>query len=126
MGSPASVTRYLYNRWHATALALAYLLVGFGLAWGVATDTIDVILAALIGVLGLIALSLAIIIKREGLVTPENKIIAGLVVLAMLLLFGLDASTALASELVFGIVFTVGVIVPHLLLEYTDIARPTE
>jgi len=54
-------------------------------------------------------------------VTPENKVIALFVVLAMSLLFGLSESTQLPSEVVFGAMFLAGVLVPHLLIEYTGI-----
>lgn len=102
-----------------TALGLAYLLVGIGLFYSLATDSIQLFSAVLVGILGLILLSLFIIIRREGLVTAENKVISVFVLLAMGLLFGLYEFTALSSEIVFGIVFVVGVIVPHLLFQYT-------
>jgi hypothetical protein len=67
----------------------------------------------------LIFLSLGIIIRREWLVTAENKVISGFALLAMGLLFGLPEYITLSSEIVFGTVFITGVIVPHLLLQYT-------
>lgn len=101
-------------------LGLAYLLVGIGFFDGLLTDSIRLLTAVLAGVLGLILLSLVIITRQEGLVTAENKLIGTFVLVAMGLLFGLYEYTQFPSEIVFGLVFLVGVIVPHLLLEYTD------
>jgi len=102
-----------------TALGLAYLLVGVGFFISLATNSIQLFTAVAVGILGLVIVSLVIIIRREGLVTTENKVISVFVLLAMGLLFGLYEFTTLSSEVVFGIVFIVGVIVPHLLLQYT-------
>lgn len=102
-----------------TALGLAYLLVGVGFFYSLTTDSIQLFTAVLVGILGLILVSLVIIIRREGLVTDENKVISMFVLSAMGLLFGLSEFTALSSEIVFGVVFIVGVVVPHLLLQYT-------
>lgn len=52
--------------------------------------------------------------------TAENKLIGIFVLVAMGLLFGLLEFTNLPSEIVYGIVFGVGVVVPGLLLQYTD------
>jgi len=110
----------LGSRASNAALGIAYLLVGIGLAYSLAVNSIGLFAAVLVGVLGLVVLSLAILVRREGLITAENKLIGAFVLLAMALLFGLHELTALPSEIVFGVVFAVGVVVPHLLLDYTD------
>ena len=111
--------RSITDKMKVAALGLAYLLVGVGFFYSLTTDSIQLLTAVLVGVLGLIVLSLGIIIRREGLVTAENKVIGVFVLVAMGLLFGLIEYTTLSSEVVFGIVFVIGVIVPHLLLQYT-------
>ena len=112
--------RSVTDKMKITALGLAYLLVGVGFFVSLATDSIQLFTAVAVGILGLIIVSLVIIIRREGLVTAENKVISVFVLLAMGLLFALHEFTTLSSEIVFGIVFIVGVIVPHLLLQYTN------
>lgn len=106
------------------ALGVAYLLVGVGLAYSLAANAVGLFVAVLAGVLGLVVVSLAILVRREGLVTAENRLIGAFVLLAMALLFGLHELTALPSEVVFGVVFAVGVGAPHLLLEYTEYGTP--
>jgi hypothetical protein len=101
-------------------LGMAYLLVGAGLLYSLLTDWIELFTAVLVGILGLTVLSLVIIVRREGLITAENKLIGGFVLVAMGLLFGLNMFTDLRSEIVFGIVFVVGVVIPHLLIHHTD------
>ena len=107
-------------------LGVAYLLVGVGLFASLAIGSITLIAAVLVGILGVIFVSLALVVYQEGLVTPENKIIAIFVLLAMGLLFGLSEFTELPSEVVFGAVFLVGVLVPHLLIEYTGVGTTAE
>ncbi|THE63162.1 hypothetical protein D8Y22_19435 [Salinadaptatus halalkaliphilus] len=111
--------RSVTDKMKITAIGLAYLLVGGGFFISLATDSIQLFTAVAVGILGLLIISLVIIIRREGLVTAENKVIGVFVLLAMGLLFGLSALTTLSSEIVFGIVFIVGIIVPHLLFQYT-------
>ncbi|MFC7231460.1 hypothetical protein ACFQMM_08680 [Saliphagus sp. GCM10025308] len=123
VNAPSSGTdanRYFDGRRGPLALGLSYVAVGIALFYALATDSIELVTAVLVGVLGLLLLSLYVVIRREGLVTAENKLIGTFVLVAMGLLFGLYEFTALSSEVVFGIVFVVGVIVPHLLLKYTD------
>ncbi|GAA0678585.1 hypothetical protein ACFQDG_05600 [Natronoarchaeum mannanilyticum] len=112
--------RLIGSRAGNAALGIAYLLIGVGLAYSLAVNSIDLFGAVLVGIIGLVALSLAILVRREGLFAPENKLIGIFVLLAMALLFGLSELTELPSEIVFGVVFAVGVVVPHLLLEYTE------
>lgn len=107
------------DKMKTTALGVAYLLVGVRFFYSLATDSVQLLTAVLPGVVGLILLSLAIIIRREGLITPENRVISVFVLLAMGLLFGLYEFTTLSLEIVFGIVFILGVIFPHLLLQYS-------
>ncbi|WP_115863812.1 hypothetical protein [Halorussus litoreus] len=102
------------------ALGLAYVSVGVGLVYSLATDSVESLMVVLVGIVALVAISLAVLVRREGLLTAENKLIGVFVLAAMGLLFGLSAYTDLSSEIVFGAVTLVGVVVPHLLLEYTD------
>lgn len=104
-------------------LGLVYVVVGVGLFVGLVTDSIEVVAAALVGVVGSMAVSLYVVVRREGLVTAENGIIGASVLVAMGLLVVLPAVPGIPSSAVFGVVFTVGVVVPHLLLEYTDYGR---
>ncbi|USZ71590.1 hypothetical protein [Natronosalvus halobius] len=123
MNAPPSGTdanRFFDGRGGPVALGLSYVAVGIALFYALATDSIELVTAVLVGVLGLLLLSLYIVVRREGLVTAENRLIGTFVLVAMGLLYGLYEFTSLSSEAVFGIVFVVGVIVPHLLLEYTD------
>jgi len=122
--NPGSNDGFLNSQTSAAALGFAYLLVGIGLAYGLVANAIGLLVAVLVGVLGLVVLSLAIIVRREGLVTAENKLIGVFVLLAMALLFGLTELTDLPSEVVFGVVFAVGVVVPHLLLERIEYGTP--
>lgn len=98
-------------------LGLAYVVAGVGLLVALLSDSLELVTAVLGALLLLIVLSLGTIFRREGLVTPENKLIGGFVLVAMGLLFGLNRATDLASELIFGVVLCVGVIVPHLLIQ---------
>ncbi|WP_049925911.1 hypothetical protein [Halopiger goleimassiliensis] len=108
------------RNWKLAIFGVAHVLVGIGFFYGLVTDSITLLTAVLVGVLGFVLLSLAIVVRREGLITPENKLIGGFVLVAIVLLFGLETITDLPSEVVFGIVFVVGVVLPHLVLEYTD------
>lgn len=62
----------------------------------------------------MIVFSLGTVVYRDGLVTPEHKVISVCVLAAMGLLFGLTTYTSLPDEVIFGAVFVVVVIVPHL------------
>ncbi|WP_436901314.1 hypothetical protein [Halovenus halobia] len=101
------------SRW-VLWLGIAYIITGFGLLVSILTGSLDLIVAALGSILLLVVFSLGTVVYREGLVTPENKVIAVCVLAAMGLLFGLTTYTRLPDELIFGAVFVVGVIVPHL------------
>ncbi|PHQ44307.1 hypothetical protein DJ68_19180 [Halorubrum sp. C3] len=112
--------QYFGGRRGVIALAVAYVAVGLGLFYSLATESIDLFSGVLVAIVVLVGLSLYILYRREGLVTAENKLIGIFVLVAMGLLFGLLAFTALPLEIVYGIVFGVGVVVPGLLLQYTD------
>ena len=109
----------LDGKWMTIVLAIAYLGVGIGLFYSLATDSMNLFLVALAGTLVVIVGSLGIMFRREGVITPENKLIGGFVLIAMGLLFGLSELTDLSFELIFGIVFVVGVLIPMFLLEHT-------
>lgn len=108
--------------WRAV-LGIGYVVVGLGLFVSIAIDSIALIAAFLVAILLMIVLSLGIVFKREGLRTPENALITVFVLVAMVLLFGLHELTELSSGIVFGVVIVVGVVVPNLLLKYTDYGR---
>lgn len=112
--------QYFGGRRGVIALAVAYVAVGLGLFYSLATESIDLFSGVLVAIVVLVGLSLYILYRREGLVTAENKLIGIFVLVAMGLLFGLLEFTALPLEIVYGIVFGVGVVVPGLLLQYTD------
>ncbi|WP_336325292.1 hypothetical protein [Halovenus sp. HT40] len=105
------------SRWEML-LGVAYVVAGVALFAGLLTDSFGLSAAVLGSLLLLIVLSLGTIIRREGLITPENKVIGGCVLAAMGLLFGCSQYTEFSRELIFGVVFLVGVIVPHLLVQY--------
>ncbi|QLD89064.1 hypothetical protein HWV07_08485 [Natronomonas salina] len=102
------------------SLGLAYVLVGIGLFYSVATDSTTLFRIVLVAILLLVVVSLYVLYRREGLLTAENGLIGGFVLLAMALLVVLSAFTALPFEVVFGVVFVVGVLVPGAILEYTE------
>lgn len=104
-------------------LGAGYLLVGVGLLYSVLTDWYELLVAVLALTVVLIAVSLYVSVRRDGLLTAENKLIGAFVLLAMALFLGLTGFTELAEEVVFAVVFVVGVVVPHVLLEYTDYGR---
>ena len=112
--------QYFGGRRGVVALAVAYVAVGLGLFYSLATESIDLFSGVLVAIVVLVGISLYILYRREGLVTAENKLIGIFVLVAMGLLFGLLEFTNLPSEIVYGIVFGVGVVVPGLLLQYTD------
>lgn len=111
--------RFFDTRVGLSLLGIAYLLAGLALFYSLLTDSIEVFSVFLVAMLVLIVVSLYILYRREGLVTAENKIIGVFVLLAMGLLFGLHEVTDLPSEVVFGAVFVVGVLVPWALLQYS-------
>ncbi|MFC7113732.1 hypothetical protein ACFQH2_00305 [Natronoarchaeum sp. GCM10025703] len=112
-------TAYLEGPVATTALAISFVLVGVGLLVALTTGSMDLLVAVLVGIVVLVVAGIYITIRREGIVTRENGIIGGCVLLAMVLLFALYEFTALPSEAVFAVVGFVGVIVPHLVLEQT-------
>ncbi|QSG04160.1 hypothetical protein [Natranaeroarchaeum sulfidigenes] len=122
MPSDDASMEYLNGPIATTALAVAFVLVGVGLLVGLTSGSMDVLGATMIGIIVLTVAGIYITIRREGIVTRENRIIGGCVLLAMVLLFALYELTALSSEVVFAVVGFVGVIVPHLLLEHTRYA----
>lgn len=116
-------TGYLRSRRGATAFGLAYLLVGIGLLASFAIDSTGFFIGVLLAILAVVAASLYIIVRSEGVVTRENTVIGGFVLLSLGLLFSLYSYTRLPSELVFGIVIVVGVLVPNLLLRQTRLGK---
>ncbi|WP_311173932.1 hypothetical protein [Halobellus ordinarius] len=112
--------QYFGGRRGVVALAVAYVAVGLGLFSSLATESITLFSGVLVAIVGLVGLSLYILYRREGLVTAENKLISIFVLVATGLLFGLFEFTDLPVEIVYGIVFGVGVVLPGLLLQYTD------
>lgn len=101
------------------ALGLGYVLVGIGLFYSLATESTTLFRVVLVAILVLVGVSLYVLYRREGLLTAENGLIGGFVVVAMALLFVLSEFMALPFEVVFGVVFVVGVLVPGAILEYT-------
>ncbi|WP_123533333.1 hypothetical protein [Halosimplex salinum] len=127
MDSPEADTgtdQFFDSRAGIAALGAAFLGVGIGLFYSLVTDSMAVFRVVLVAILVLVALSLYILYRREGLLTAENRLVGGFVLLAMALLFGLSELTSLPSEVVMGVVFLVGVIVPGLLLQYTEYGSP--
>jgi len=114
---------YFRSRHGATALGLAYLLVGIGLLASFAIDSTAFFVGVLGAILAVTAVSLYIILRSEGVVTRDNAVIGGFVLLSLGLLFGLYGYTGLPSEVVFAIVIIVGVLVPHLLLRQTRLGE---
>ncbi|MFT4920906.1 MAG: hypothetical protein ACI8XM_000097 [Haloarculaceae archaeon] len=112
--------QFFGGRSGVVALAVAYVAVGFGLFYSLATESIDLFSGVLVAIVVLVGISLYILYRREGLLTAENRLIGIFVLLAMGLLFGLLEFTDLPSEIVYGVVFGVGVVVPGFLLQYTD------
>lgn len=110
---------YFRTRLGVTTLGLAYLLVGIGLLASFAIDSTAFFIGVLLAILAVTAVSLYLVIRSEGVVTRENTVIGGCVLLSLGLLFGLYGYTGLPSEAVFAIVIIVGVLVPNLLLERT-------
>ncbi|SDM97711.1 hypothetical protein SAMN04487949_3044 [Halogranum gelatinilyticum] len=55
------------------------------------------------------------------MVSRENKLITGFVLVAFVLLFVLSQYTSLAFEWVMGVVFLVGILIPQILLQYTNL-----
>lgn len=104
-------------------LGVAYVAVGIALFYTLTVGSTEQVMVVLLAVLALIALSLAIVVAREGLLTPENKLIGVFVLLSMGLLFGLTAFTDLPEVVVYGVVIVVGVLVPNRLLERGDDGR---
>lgn len=95
-------------------LGLGYLVAGFGLFYSLAVDSTDLFLVALVGNLALFIISLGVIVRREGVITAENKLIGTFVLVAMGLLIGLRTLTDLPFEVVIAVVITVGVVAPGL------------
>ena len=113
--------RFFDSRVGLSLLGIAYLLAGLVLFYSLLTDSIEVFSVFLVAMLVLIVVSLYVLYRREGLVTAENTVIGVFVLLAMGLLFGLYEFTGLSSEVVFGAVLVVGVIIPWILLQYSGL-----
>jgi hypothetical protein len=112
-------TGYFSSRWGATALGLAYLLVGISLFASFTIDSTEFFIGVLLAILAVTAVSLYLIIRAEGVITRENTVIGGFVLLSLGLLFALYGYTGLPSALVFGVAIVVGVLIPNLLLRHT-------
>ncbi|WP_435073746.1 hypothetical protein [Halorubrum sp. HHNYT27] len=112
--------QFFGGRRGVVALTVAYVAVGLGLFYSLATESIDLFSGVLAAIVVLVGLSLYILYKREGLMTAENRLIGIFILIAMGLLFGLLEFTDLPSDVVYVIVFGVGVVVPGLFLQYTD------
>lgn len=124
MDSPGDRTdadRFFGGRTGVAALAVAYVGVGVGLVYSLATGSTEAFVAVLGAILALMALSLYVLYRREGLLTAENAVIGVFVLLAVGLLVGLGGATDLPTEIVLGVVLLVGVIVPGMLVEYADV-----
>lgn len=113
--------RFFDSRVGLSLLGIAYLLAGLALFYSLLTDSIEVFSVFLVAMLVLIVVSLYVLYRREGLVTAENTVIGVFVLLAMGVLFGLYEFTGLPSEVVFGAVLVVGVIIPWILLQYSGL-----
>lgn len=114
-------TEYFESQREAIALGLAYVVVGLTIMYSVFAELVTLFMAAALGMIFLLVLSLIIMIQAEGLVTTENKVIGCCVLVAMALLGVLSAATTLSSEIIFAIVFGVGFILPTLVLQYSNV-----
>lgn len=101
-------------------LGIACIVIGLALFYSLIIGSMEMFLAVLLAILGLVVISLVIVFRREGIITPENKLIAIFVFVSMALLFGLSEFTNLPEVVVFGVVIVVGVLVPHYLLNQGD------
>lgn len=119
MNSDTDESRFAAGKTGSLVLGVLYVLVGISLVVSLVTDWFALFVAVLVGILALVVVSLAVLVRAEGLVTAENKLIGVFVLLAMVVLFALFGFTDLPFEVVFGIVLVVGVLVPHLLRTYT-------
>lgn len=115
----SSTGEYLGGPVATTALALAFVLVGIGLLVALTSGSMDLLIAVLVGIVVLVVVGIYITVRREGILTRENGIVGGFVLLAMVLLFALYEFTSLSSEAVFAVVGVVGVVMPLLVLEHT-------
>jgi choline-glycine betaine transporter len=116
-------TGYFRTYRGATALGLAYLLVGIGLFTAFGIDSTEFFVGVILATLAVVAISLYIIVRAEGIRTRPNAIIGVFVVLSLGLLFGLEDFTDLSAPVVFAIVIVVGVLVPNLLLNHTRLGE---
>lgn len=100
-------------------LGLAYLAASLGLFYSLVVDSTDLFLVALVGNLALFIISLGVIVRREGVITAENKLIGTFVLVAMGLLIRLSTFTDLPFEVVIAVVIAVGVVAPGLFRRQT-------
>jgi hypothetical protein len=101
-------------------LGSAYLLVGVGLVVSLVVDSTALFLAVLAAIVTLTALSLVVLFRREGVNTPENRLVGACVLVAMGLGFAVVQFTNLPEIIGFGVVVVVGIVVPTLLRNRTD------
>lgn len=113
-------TRSSLEQFLIVLLGVAYLVAGLGLFYSLAVDSTELFLVALVGNLALIIISLGVIVRREGVVTAENKLIGTFVLVATGLLIGLTTFTDLSFEVVIAVVIAVGVVAPSLFRRHTD------
>ncbi|ELY41858.1 hypothetical protein [Natronorubrum tibetense] len=121
----ATDSEFLTGRLATTVLAVGYLAVGIGFWVGLLTGWFRLLVAVLAGTVVLVAVSLYIAVKREGLVTAENKLFAAFALLATGLLVALLEFTAASEGVVFALCLAVATVPPYLILHYTGYGRST-
>jgi hypothetical protein len=99
---------------------IAYVVVGIAFFYSLIFGSTELLMGVLLVLLVLVVLSVVLIVTREGLITPENKLIGGFVLLAIGLLFGVTTLTDLPEIVVFALVIIVGIIIPNQLLKRGD------
>ncbi|WP_440770979.1 hypothetical protein [Natronorubrum sp. DTA28] len=123
--STTADSEFLTGRLATTVLAVGYMAVGIGFWAGLLTGWFRLLVAALAGTVVLVAVSLYIAVKREGLVTAENKLFAAFALLATGLMLALFEFTDASGGVVFALCLAVATVPPYLILNHTDYGRPT-
>lgn len=114
-------TDYVQSNLGAIALGLSWLIVGLGLLATILTNSVDLFVGVAAVFMALLAISLSLVFRTEGVLTMENLVIAAFVVVSLGFLFGLSQFTDLPSVVVFGVVLVVGVLAPSALLGRTSL-----
>lgn len=109
---------YFRSRYRATAFSIVSLVIGIGLLYSVITDSIGLLFGVLLATLALIAISLYIVFRQDGVLTVENSVIGGFVLLALGLFFGLYEYTTLPLVVAIGSAILVSVIIPNRFLNH--------